>query len=105
MPTPITAFADAAAKYGDVDPDDIVAVQRWYAEELPRLPAETIEKVLHELLEQEGAPAAREIDPVYPESVPIPSLGSSPAALPPSLIRSLQELLRRLVRSRKSSSE
>ena len=23
MPTPITAFADAAAKYGDIDPNDI----------------------------------------------------------------------------------
>ena len=42
MPTPITAFADAAAKYGDIDPDDIEAVQKWFADELPRLPVDTI---------------------------------------------------------------
>jgi hypothetical protein len=38
MPTPTTAFADAAAEFGDVDPDDLEAVQRWFMEELPKLP-------------------------------------------------------------------
>jgi hypothetical protein len=50
MPTPITAFADAASKYGDIDPNDIEAVQAWFAEELPKLPVATIEQVLHDLL-------------------------------------------------------
>jgi hypothetical protein len=45
MPTPITAFADAAAKYGDIDPDDIEAVQKWFADELHNLPVDTIEQV------------------------------------------------------------
>jgi len=96
MPTPITAFADAAAKYGNVDPDDVEAVQRWFAEELPKLPASMIEQVLHDLLEQDGQPPTRAIDPVYPEKAALPSLASSPAALPPSLVAGLRELLRRL---------
>ena len=88
MPTPITAFADAAAKYGDIDPDDIEAVQKWFAEGLPRLPVDTIERVLHDLLERDGAAAEREIVPMYPKRVPLPSLGSSPPALPPQRRRS-----------------
>ena len=96
MPTPITAFADAAAKYGDIDPDDIGAVQKWFADELPRLPVDTIERVLHDLLERDGTAAEREIVPVYPKGVPLPSLGSSPPALPPLLAEQWRALLGRL---------
>ena len=59
MPTPTTAFADAAAKHGNVDPNDLEAVQQWFTEELPKLPPEIVERVLRELLEQDGAPASR----------------------------------------------
>ena len=98
MPTPITAFADAAAKYGDIDPDDIEAVQKWFADELPRLPVDTIERVLHDLLERDGTVAEREIVPIYPKRVPLPSLGSSPPALPPLLAEQWRTLLGRLLR-------
>ena len=54
MPTPTKAFADAAAKYGDVDAGDIEAVQNWFTEVLPTLPPEVIEQVLHDLLERDG---------------------------------------------------
>ena len=64
MPTPTTAFADAAAKYGDVDPDDIEAVQKWFAEELPTLSVDIIKQVLHDLLAQDGAATDREIIPI-----------------------------------------
>ena len=98
MPTPTTAFADAAAKYGDVDRDDIRAVEQWFRDELPTLPAETIEQVLHELLERDGAPEERPIMRVYPETAPLPSLRSSPGALPPLLSEEWKTLVRRLLR-------
>ncbi len=63
MPTPTTAFADAAAKYGDVDPNDIEAVQRWFAEELLKLSPEVIERVLHDLLQRDGEAPEREMIP------------------------------------------
>lgn len=95
MPTPTTAFADAAAKYGDVDPDDIEAVQEWFAEELPTLSVDIIERVLHDLLAQDGAVSGREIIPVYPERAPLPSLGASPAVSTPLLAEDWRRLLRR----------
>ena len=98
MPTPITAFADAAAKYGDIDPNDIEAVQKWFAEELRKLPVDKIEQVLHDLLERDGTAAEREIVPTYPKRVPLPSLASSPPALPPLLAEQWRTLLGRLLR-------
>ena len=98
MPTPITAFADAAAKYGDIDAKDIEAVQEWFADELPKLSVDTIEQVLHDLLERDGTAAEREIVPMYPKGVPLPSLGSSPPALPPLLAEQWRTLLGRLLR-------
>ena len=100
MPTPTTAFADAAAKFGDVDPDDLEAVQRWFMEELPKLPPETIEQVLRELLSQDGAPAIRRLTPRYPERAPLPSLSSSPPVLLPLLSENWRAILRRLVSGR-----
>ena len=98
MPTPTTAFADAAAKYGNVDRDDIRAVEAWFKDELPTLPAATIEEVLRELLEKDGAPEERPIARAYPEMAPLPSLRSSPGALPPLLAERWRMLLRRLFR-------
>jgi hypothetical protein len=95
MPTPTTAFTDAAAKYGGVDPDDIEAVQSWFAEELPTLSVDIIENVLRDLLAQDGAVSGREIVPVYPERAPLPSLGASPAVTTPLLAEDWKRLLRR----------
>jgi hypothetical protein len=95
MPTPTTAFADAAAKYGDVDPNDIEAVQRWFTEELPTLSIQIIEHVIRDLLAQDGAVSDREILPVYPERAPLPSLGASPAVTTPLLAEDWKRLLRR----------
>jgi hypothetical protein len=96
MPTPTTAFADAAAKYGEVDPEDIEAVQKWFAEDLPTLSPDVIEQVLRDLLARDGSAAEREIIAVYPERAPLPSLGSSPPLAPPLLAEDWQRLLRRV---------
>jgi hypothetical protein len=97
MPTPTTAFADVAAKYGGVDPENIEAVQDWFIEELPTLPVDVIEKVVHDLLVRDGTAAEREIIPVYPERAPLPSLRSSPAVAPPLLAEDWKRLLDRLL--------
>ena len=97
MPTPITAFADAAAKYGDVDPSDIEAVQRWFAEELPRLSPGIIERVLHDLLQRDGEAPERKVIPVYPKRIPLPSLGSSPQVAPPLFAEEWKRIIARLL--------
>ena len=96
MPTPTTAFADAAAKYGDVDPHDIEAVWIWFRDELPKLPADVVEQVFQDLLTQDGSHPQREIVPVYPDRVPIPSLDASPPVMAPILAERWRALLRRL---------
>ena len=97
MSTPTTACANAAAKYGEVDPEDIEAVQHWFTEELPKLPLQVIEQVLHDLLAQDGTAHEREIISVYPDRAPLPSLRSSPAvSTTPLLAEEWKQLLRRL---------
>jgi hypothetical protein len=96
MPAPTTAFVDAAAKYGKVDPEDIEAVQTWFAEELPKLPIDVIEQVVRDLLAQDGAISERNIIPVYPEGAPVPSLRSSPHVAPPLLAEDWKRILARL---------
>lgn len=97
MPTPTSAFADAAAKYGDIDPEDIEAVQQWFAEELPQLSPQIIGQVLDDLLEWDGAIPERKIAPVYPSHAPLPSLGSSPRVAPPLLAEGWKWIFARLV--------
>ena len=96
MPTPITAFADAAAHYGDVDPSDIEAVQKWFAEELPKLSPDVIEAVLRQLLSRDGEAPDREMVPVYPRPAPIPSLGASPPVASPLLAEGWKRIVTRL---------
>lgn len=96
MPTPITAFADAAAHYGDVDPSDIEAVQKWFAEELPKLSPDVIEAVLRQLLSRDGEAPDREMNPVYPKRAPLPSLGASPQVVSPLLAEDWKRILTRL---------
>ena len=98
MPTPTAAFLNIAAKYGDVDPDDIEAVQHWFTKVLPGLAPEKIEEVLEALLSGEGAEPDREIARSYPQGVPLPSLSSSPQALAPLTAAGWKELLSRLAR-------
>ena len=102
MPTPTPVFAELAALYGDVDPEDIEAVQRWFAEELPKLGLDEIERIVAHLIAADGDVAGTKIAPVYPVRAPLPSLRSSPpvevplfADPPPQWLRRLAAKLRR----------
>ena len=103
MPTPTGAFLDVAAKYGEVDPTDIEAVQRWFSETLPTLPPDTIEEILEELLRHDGASDRQLPAPVCPKDAPLPSLSSSPPAPFPWLASTWREMLVRLAGRTKGS--
>lgn len=98
MPTPTATFLEIAARYGDVDPADIEAVQHWFTEVLPGLPAERIEEVLEDLLASEGAEKTKETVRSYPSDVPLPSLSSSPPVPIPPFAAGWRDLLMRLTR-------
>lgn len=103
MPSPTRAFLDVAAKYGEVDPTDIEAVQRWFSETLPTLPPDTIEEILEELLQHDGAGDDLAPAPAYPKDAPLPSLSSSPPAPFPWFASSWKEMLVRLAGRTKGS--
>jgi hypothetical protein len=96
MPTPTATFLEIAARYGDVDPEDIEAVQHWFTEVLPGLPPERIEEILDDLLASEGADKAEETVRSYPRDVPLPALSSSPPVPIPLLAERWREILARL---------
>ena len=97
MPTPISAFHDVAARYGNVERSDAEAVQRWFTAELPNLSPAILGAVLEELLTHDGSAVAEvEIVPVYPKGAPLPSLESSPAVTLPLLAAGWRELVKGL---------
>lgn len=103
MPTPTSSFLDVAARYGNVDPTDAEAVQRWYTEILPTMPPETIEEILEHLLADVGTKSEEKTARSYPRDVPIPSLSSSPPASIPLLAAGWRELLIKLRRRNRGS--
>lgn len=98
MPTPIRAFRDVAAEYGDIDPGDTEAVQHWFSEVLPTLSPTTIEEILEALLEHDGTGDDRSAAPAYPRDVPLPSLSSCPPAEIPLFAAGWREILIKLTR-------
>lgn len=54
MPTPMSKFAEIAKRIGNVDPDDEEAVEHFFEEIAPTLPAEQRAAVFSELLDAEG---------------------------------------------------
>jgi hypothetical protein len=97
MPTPTHVFAEVAAKHGGVDAGDMEAVQRWYEETLPSLPAEKIEEILDELLSREGLRSEGDGPRVYPKTAPLPTLDQAAPVPLPLLAAGWREFLRRLL--------
>jgi len=101
MPTPVQAFAEVAARHGDVDPGDLAAVQRFYRETLPTLEPAAILTILEELLAREGSSEGRGPEPFHPGEAALPSLRGAPPMRLPLLACGWREMLRRL-RGRRS---
>ena len=97
MPTPTYVFAEVAAKYGGVDSGDMEAVQHWYEETLPSLPAEKIERILDELVSREGLRSEGDRPRVYPKTAPLPTLDQAVPVPLPLLAGGWREFLRRLL--------
>ncbi len=97
MPTPTQEFAEIAAKYGNVDPRDAEAVQRWFSETLPSMTPAQIEIVLDELLSREGSGPTRPDICKYPAGVPLPRLSTAPFAPIPLLARGWKIFFKRLL--------
>ena len=97
MPTPTHVFAEVAAKNGGVDAGDMEAVQRWYEETLPALPAEKIEEILDGLLSREGLRSEGDGPRVYPKAAPLPTLDQAAPVPLPLLAAGWREFLRRLL--------
>ena len=99
MPTPIRCFVEVATRHAGSDLGDLETVQKWYIEVLPTLPPDTINEIFEELLDNDGTTDEVQIDPVYPEDVPLPSLSASPPAPAPlfaaGVTRGLTGLFRR----------
>ena len=102
MPTPPHVFAEIAAKYGNVNPEDTAAVQRWYIETLPNLPPELIDEILEALLRHDGVKPTTAVEKSYPVDIPLPLLNESPPANLP-ILRALIEIFIKRIWKRFSS--
>ena len=100
MPTPTDVFIEIAAKYGGVDTENLLAVQRWYEHELENLPEETIDEILDELLRHEGTPSQAPAPRCYPKDAPVPKLDECPPVEIPAAARWLAFLRRIASRGR-----
>ena len=100
MPTPTEVFAELAARYGGVDANDAEAVQRWFAEEVPRMPHEKLEELLEELLRREGATVVGVVRQTYPAESRIPALSVTPPATLPLLAVGLRATFWKVFRLR-----
>ena len=96
MPTPPHFFAEIAAKYGNVNPEDTTAVQRWYIETLPTLPAERIDEILEALLRHDGVKPTTAVEKSYPVDIPLPLLNESPPANLPILRALIDVFIKRV---------
>ena len=101
MPTPTDVFIEIAARHGGVDPGDLVAVQRWYEHELEKLPEETIDLILDELLSHEGTRSKTPTPTYYPDDATLPKLDDCPPAEIPFAARWLAFLRKLASRGRR----
>ena len=104
MPTPAQAFAEVAARHGDVDPADPVAVRRFYEQTLRTLEPAEILAILEELLAHEGASGGDTPEPFYPSGAARPRLAASPPVVLPILACGWRRIFARMLRRRRGQA-
>lgn len=65
-------FKEVAQKWGNVDPKDDRAIEKWFIEEFPKLPQKTLNDILDELIQYNSE---REDEPdliIYPTNISLP---------------------------------
>jgi hypothetical protein len=72
MPTPVKYFIQVAQKWGNVDPNDTQAIEKWFLNDFPKLPKKEINAILGELIENSNAEPGDPGKIVYPSEVPLP---------------------------------
>ena len=100
MPTPAHVFQELAAQYGGIDAADADAVQRWYEEQLPQLPPETLEEIVEALMDQDQTVTERS-NPMprnYPSGAPLPNLDEVQPVNLPLLAAGWRDLIKQLLR-------
>lgn len=72
MPTPSRFFKAVAQKWGNVNPDNDQAVEKWFLQDFPKLPKKDLNTILDELIQYNNE---KSIDPgkvIYPADIPLP---------------------------------
>jgi hypothetical protein len=100
MPTPLRFFIKIAQERGNINPDDIVAVENWFLEDLPKLPEKDLQAILDELIEHSDDKSIKPDKIVYPSDIPMPLMkdtipvtGLQRTSLYSRLINNLKKLI------------
>ena len=103
MPTPLRFFIKVAQERGNVDPNEIEAVERWYLEDFPKLPKKELNTILDELIEHSGKESIKPEKLVYPSNIPMPLIKDTipvTGLLRTNLYRRLINNLSKLIRTK-----
>lgn len=74
MPTPMHAYAEAASRFGKVDPEDAEAVEEFFALKFAKLPPRTQKAVVDYLMRHEGTASVANPKKRKPKGLPLPNL-------------------------------
>ena len=74
MPTPMHAYAQAAARFGKVDPEDADAVEKFFVLKFSKLAPKTQKAIVDFLMRHEGTASVGNPTKREPKGVPLPNL-------------------------------
>ena len=104
MPTPLRFFIKVAQERGNVDPDDIEAVEKWFLKDFPKLPKKDLNAIMDELIQRSHEESMKPEKIVYPSNIPIPLMKDTipvTGLLLTNLYRRLINNLSKLIASKK----
>lgn len=104
MPTPIRFFIQVAQEYGNIDPDDMEAVESWYITDFPKLPKKDLIAIMDLLIEHDNELPMIPKKIIYPSDIPLPLIKDTipiTGMLRKNLYRRLINYLSRIIRAKK----